>query len=43
MYLSINRAVKLTAEIMQAFFCYQLHAKVTSYFSAKVKSTCSRN
>jgi hypothetical protein len=43
MYLSINRAVKLTAEIMQTFFCYQLHAEVTSYSSAKVNSTRSRD
>jgi hypothetical protein len=43
MYLIINRAVKLTAEIMQAFFSYQLHAQVTSYSSAKINSTRSRN
>jgi hypothetical protein len=28
MYQSINKTVKLTAEIIQAFFFYQLHAKL---------------
>ena len=43
MYLSINTAVKLTAEVIQAFLCYQLHTKITSYSSAKFNSMRSRN